>query len=226
MTGRAVDVGPMRGSVATDGARPAATRRDLVAAVGLLALLVLAVTARWAAIQGAVADPIAIGVGFGLALMAVAAIGRSSPLRRMPRADQPTLGDLGWSAVIGLAGGGALVAVALAGRAVAGAPVALPPLRGDLFAPWAFATILVASGEEAVLRGVLFGRLLRGAGIWPAILVTSLVFALMHVPFYGWRVVPLDLGVGIWFAGLRLWSGGIVAPSISHALADLATWWL
>ncbi len=51
-------------------------------------------------------------------------------------------------------------------------------------------------------------------------------FVLMHVPLYGWHVVPLDLGVGIWFAGLRLWSGGIVAPSISHALADLVTWWL
>lgn len=196
-------------------------RSDLGTAIGLLALLAGVVAARWLAIQDGVADPIAIGVGFGVALAAIAVIGRSVPARGLP-----TRRGMGRSLVIGIAGGGALIVLALAGRTIAGAPGLLPPLRGDLFAPWAIATIIVASGEEAILRGVVFDRLLRGAGIWPAILITSLAFAVMHVPFYGWRVVPLDLGVGIWFAGLRLWSGGIAAPSISHALADLATWWL
>jgi hypothetical protein len=48
----------------------------------------------------------------------------------------------------------------------------------------------------------------------------------MHVPLYGWHVVPLDLGVGLWLAGLRLATGGIAAPAIAHAVADLATWWV
>jgi hypothetical protein len=48
----------------------------------------------------------------------------------------------------------------------------------------------------------------------------------MHVPLYGWHVVPLDLGVGLWLAGLRLATGGIAAPAIAHTIADLATWWL
>lgn len=196
-------------------------RSDLGRAIGLLALLAVVVVARWLAIRDGSAGPIVVGAGFGLALAAIAVLGRSTPLRV-----QSTGRGTARSIVIGIVGGGALVALALAGRTIGGAPAVLPPVRGDLFAPWAIATIVVASGEEAVLRGVVFARLLRGAGIWPAILVTSLAFALMHVPFYGWRVVPLDLGVGIWFAGLRLWSGGIVAPSISHALADLATWWL
>jgi len=36
-------------------------------------------------------------------------------------------------------------------------------------------------------------------------MATSVLFALIHVPIYGWHVVPLDVGVGLWFGGLRLW---------------------
>ena len=61
----------------------------------------------------------------------------------------------------------------------------------------------------------------------PASLLSSyLAFALLHVPLYGWHVVPLDLGVGLAFAGLRLTTRGIAAPAAAHAIADLATWWL
>jgi len=56
--------------------------------------------------------------------------------------------------------------------------------------------------------------------------VTSVAFALMHVPLYGWHVVPLDLGVGIWLGGLRLLGRGVAAPALAHVLADLVTWWL
>jgi membrane protease YdiL (CAAX protease family) len=56
--------------------------------------------------------------------------------------------------------------------------------------------------------------------------VTSIVFALIHVPLYGWHVVPLDLGVGVFLGGLRLVSGSVAAPAIAHIGADLATWWL
>jgi membrane protease YdiL (CAAX protease family) len=94
------------------------------------------------------------------------------------------------------------------------------------FAPWVGVTILVASAEELVLRGALFDELHGNLGTVGAVLVTSIVFALMHVPLYGWHVVPLDLGVGLWLAGLRLATGGIAAPAIAHTIADLATWWL
>jgi hypothetical protein len=30
----------------------------------------------------------------------------------------------------------------------------------------------------------------------------------------------------VWLCGLRLASGGVAAPAVAHALADLATWWL
>ena len=59
-----------------------------------------------------------------------------------------------------------------------------------------------------------------------AVAFTTIAFALLHVPLYGWHVVPLDLGVGLGFAGLRLLTKGIAAPAAAHAVADLATWWL
>ena len=92
--------------------------------------------------------------------------------------------------------------------------------------PWALITLLVAAAEEGLLRGVLFDRLERVAGLMPAIALTTLVFALMHVPLYGWHVVPLDLAVGLVLAGLRIWTRGLAAPVAAHAVADLATWWL
>ena len=59
-----------------------------------------------------------------------------------------------------------------------------------------------------MLRGVLFDALRATVGHRRAVALTSLAFALMHVPLYGWHVVPLDLAVGVWLAGLRLLSGG------------------
>ena len=166
---------------------------------------------RWAAtVQGA-AGAVAIGLVFGLGLLGVGLAGgwRMVPERRS-------------SVVVGIAGGAILVGTG-ARDAVGPAPWLAP---ATAFAPWAAVTILVATAEEIVLRGALFDALDVSLGTVAAVLVTSVVFALMHVPLYGWHVVPLDLGVGLWLAGLRLATGGIAAPPFAHAIADLATWWL
>ena len=84
----------------------------------------------------------------------------------------------------------------------------------------------VAAAEEGILRGVLFDRLRAHGGLVPAIAVTTVTFALLHVPVYGWHVVPLDLAVGLGLAGLRLGTRTVAAPAVAHAVADLATWWL
>ncbi len=94
------------------------------------------------------------------------------------------------------------------------------------FPAWAGVTVLVATGEEVFLRGALFDACRDLGGLPLAIGATTVAFALIHVPFYGWHVVPLDLGVGLLFAGLRLVSGGVAAPAIAHTVADLATWWM
>jgi hypothetical protein len=46
----------------------------------------------------------------------------------------------------------------------------------------------------------------------------------VHVPLYGWRALPLDLGAGLWLGGLRVLSGGVAAPAVAHALADRGAW--
>jgi membrane protease YdiL (CAAX protease family) len=181
--------------------RPAVILAGLAAVVGM----------RWAATVAGVAGGVAIGLVFGLGLIVVA----------LATGWRPLLGRRS-SIAIGAAGGAVLVVLALVTRS-GQLPWLAPPAA---FIPWVAVTILVASAEELVLRGALFDELDGSVGTVGAVVVTSVVFALIHVPLYGWHVVPLDLGVGLWLAGLRLATGGIAAPAIAHAVADLATWWL
>ena len=182
--------------------------RPALLTLGLAAL----VLARWSAAVSGTADPILIGFAFGAGLVAVGVAGGA-------RTALPGFASL----PIGLAGGATLVVVAVLARG--GSPIETFP-AGVSFLPWALATVLVAIGEETILRGALFDALDGQGGAVIAILGTSVAFALIHVPLYGWHVVPLDLGVGLWLAGLRLVSGGIAAPAAAHAIADLATYWL
>jgi membrane protease YdiL (CAAX protease family) len=130
-------------------------------------------------------------------------------------------------ALAGAAIGLALVGLVLIASRLAGSTIAPGLARpASPFAPWALVTIVVAVAEEAVLRGLLFDRVRRSGGTLLALAVTTIAFALMHVPLYGWHVVPLDLAVGFVLGGLRIATRGIAAPAVAHAVADLATWWL
>ena len=187
---------------------------------GILVMgLAAIVGARWAATVGGVAPGLTVGLLFGAALLLLAALGGRPAI-------EPNLPA---ATAIGVAGGIVLVAIALMARLSLGsAPVPSGLFAGpaSLFVPWVAITLVVATAEELVLRGALFRAIEASGGLVAAILLTTLAFALMHVPLYGWHVVPLDLGVGLWLAGLRLLSGGVIAPAVAHAIADLATWWL
>jgi membrane protease YdiL (CAAX protease family) len=202
--------------VTTLSIRPLAPTRQ----AGLLvAGLAAVVGARWAATVGGVAGSITVGLLFGAALLALAALGGRPTIER----------NLPAAALTGVAGGLVLVAIALVARlSVSSSPLPSGLFAGPaaLFVPWVGITVVVATAEELVLRGALFRAIEASGGLVAAIVVTTLAFALMHVPLYGWHVVPLDLGVGLWLAGLRLLSGGVVAPALAHVIADLATWWL
>ena len=131
------------------------------------------------------------------------------------------------SMVAGLATGLVLVGVALAGALFGGLQLAPGVARPAApFAAWAVVTILVAAAEEGILRGALFDALRSAGGTAMALLVTTVAFALIHIPLYGWGVVPLDLGVGLALGGLRLSTRTVLGPAVAHAVADLATWWL
>lgn len=154
----------------------------------------------------------AAGAAFGAALVGMALVAGWRPAR-------PGIGSL----MAGLLGG--LVLVALPRLADPLMPGVIG-MRPEPFAGWVLVTAFVVAGEEAILRGALFAAMDRSAGPVAAVAVTSLAFALMHVPLYGWQVVPLDLGVGVWLAGLRLATGGVAAPALAHGIADLSTWWI
>jgi membrane protease YdiL (CAAX protease family) len=186
--------------------------RALAGLSGVCMLLAAALAIRWNISTRAALDGVDEGLGFGAFLLVVAWAG-GIPVTR------PTSRGLAAGAITGAA----LVGVSL----VAHWPSV--PMQLGHAAPltwWAGATILVASSEELVLRGALWNWVADLGGDAAALALTTLLFAAMHVPFYGWSVVPLDLGAGLILGGLRLWSGGPAAPAVAHVVADLATWWL
>lgn len=186
------------------------------APLAIVAVLGAIVLARLAASRAGL-DPLVVGAAFGAALGALALAFALAPIGA-PR---------GRSLAIGLGAGVALAALTIVGPAIGGSTY-VPGLGRPAapLLPWALITIAVASAEEGVLRGALFDRVERLAGLATAVAITTVAFALMHVPLYGWHVVPLDLAVGLVLAGLRLWTRGLAAPMAAHAVADLATWWL
>lgn len=195
---------------------------SLLVGTGLAAI----VASRWlATIRGL--DPLAVGAAFGVALASLW-FTAARPSRWKPWIRFGGSGPhLAFAVAAGTAFGLALVGLAVVGPAIGGSPV-LPGLGRPAapFPPWAAIIVVVAVAEEGILRGVLFDRLRGAGGLLTAVAVTTAVFALMHVPLYGWHVVPLDLAVGLALAGLRLSTGTVLAPAIAHAVADLATWWL
>jgi membrane protease YdiL (CAAX protease family) len=203
--------------------RPAASTVALTAALGGVVL------SRWVATGRVPGEGLLVGVAFGSLLLVVALAAGWRPMAsRGPMSAGISIGRIGRIGRIdagvgaGLAVGLVLVALALLiGRDQ------LPVLRPAVpFLPWLAVTGLVATAEEVALRGALFDATERIGGPAVAILVTSLAFAIMHVPFYGPHVLLLDLGVGLALGGLRLLTGGVRAPAVAHLVADAATWWI
>lgn len=90
--------------------------------------------------------------------------------------------------------------------------------------PWAanaFALTMVASiAEEALFRRALFGYLARSAP-WLVIAISSLTFALTHVPLYGTAAFPAVLGAGVMLSWQRWASGRWEVPAATHAFANV-----
>ena len=112
-----------------------------------------------------------------------------------------------------------VLAVGLAAIAVA-LVAAGPPVRSPL-AVWSLPlSLLAAVAEEALFRRAAYGALERhGAAV--AVGVTALAFALIHVPLYGWAVLPVDLGAGLLLSWQRWASGTWTVPAATHAAANV-----
>lgn len=183
-------------------------RRPAVGPIALLTALAGAVAVRVAVAGPAGAVSIRAGLVFAALLAAVAAVSR-----------------------VGLKVTPAGIALGVAGVAVLVLPVLLVHDVGSArpagsYAIWAVATSIVATAEEAFLRGALFNAVRRVRGVDAAVVVSALAFAALHVPLYGWKAVPLDFAVGLVLGALRVMTGTWTAPAVAHVGADLVGWWL
>ncbi|MFA9430173.1 lysostaphin resistance A-like protein [Egicoccus sp. AB-alg2] len=79
------------------------------------------------------------------------------------------------------------------------------------------AVVMAPLVEEVVFRGVLFQGLKRRVGLWPAALVSGLIFAAVHVevtqPIYSAGL--LALGVALAWSMHRF--GSLIVPIVGHA---------
>lgn len=77
--------------------------------------------------------------------------------------------------------------------------------------------------EELLFRGALLPVLVRSLPPAAALVITSLPFALMHGPMYGWswQHLVLLLVVGAAFGLIRLRSGSTIASTLAHGAYNL-----
>jgi hypothetical protein len=79
------------------------------------------------------------------------------------------------------------------------------------------AVVLAPLSEEFIYRGVLMTTLLRPAGTAGAMVISSAIFALVHLPSEPSAILPLFfLGMALAYAAWRTRS--LVAPIVAHAL--------
>ena len=99
-------------------------------------------------------------------------------------------------------------------------PLRANVLMGRNIAPWLVALTVVAAPifEEFIFRGLVFGGLRRSLGLWPAVLASSAIFAIVHPPI---AVVPV-FGLGVCAALAYERTGFLLAPMLVHAVYNVA----
>lgn len=85
-----------------------------------------------------------------------------------------------------------------------------------------FTGLSVTAGvvEETVFRGYLFWYFAPLLPVWATVLLTSLLFGLVHI-YQGYKHAARIFVVGLVFAALYVLTGSIWVPIVLHALADI-----
>ena len=130
---------------------------------------------------------------------------------------------------LGLAIGGASFGVHVLVITTFAGPVRFEPERdvGALMIALYFLRFLATSCmEEVGFRGFPLRRLTRAVGVWPAVLVTAVLFGLSHL-LYGWDLRTIALGVvppGILWGMSAVATRGLAVPIGLHAAWNFAGW--
>ncbi len=80
------------------------------------------------------------------------------------------------------------------------------------------AVLIAPLVEETLFRGYLYPLFARSFGVWPGILLTGLLFGLMHGAQLGWTwsLVSVLVTVGIIFTIVRSKTGSVFASFMMH----------
>jgi membrane protease YdiL (CAAX protease family) len=85
---------------------------------------------------------------------------------------------------------------------------------------WLAVVVVTPLGEESLFRGFLFRGFFRAPNeAWPAIAVTALLFAAMHVQ-YDWFVILQVFGFGLLLGWMRWVSGSTLLTMALHAVIN------
>lgn len=91
----------------------------------------------------------------------------------------------------------------------------------------AFLTLVMIApiAEEAIFRGYLYGKLRKSVPIWVAILITSILFALLHMKWDGGLLAGANVGLDVFIlsvmmCGLREVTGSIWAGIVLHMMKN------
>ena len=178
-------------------AHPIDARQRVLTGV-LVATGCLALVLRIAIVGSSAAVPIFVAILAALAVVSIATpVGAD-----VPRLPTPLVVALGIAAV-------------LAAAIVVGRGMPLP--TGALVLALGVAA---AVSEELFFRRLVYGRL-EAFHPMVAIIGSALLFALVHVPLYGFPVFWVDLGAGLLFSWQRWASGGWGASAATHAVANI-----
>jgi membrane protease YdiL (CAAX protease family) len=83
------------------------------------------------------------------------------------------------------------------------------------------ASVVAAVAEELFFRRLVYGWLAASWGVAAAICGSAVAFAAIHVPVYGFAVLPIDTAAGLLLGWQRWMTGGWSASGLTHVAANL-----
>jgi membrane protease YdiL (CAAX protease family) len=83
------------------------------------------------------------------------------------------------------------------------------------------ASVVAAVAEEMFFRRLVYGWLAASCGAAVAICGSAVAFAAIHVPVYGFAVLPIDTAAGLLLGWQRWMTGGWSASGLTHVAANL-----